>query len=176
MLRMWRVYLNQTLSKSVSHWIVTGSGSKKHHLACCSTQHPNLWCDLAPCLKCAPLIRSIYTESCVHILYASGWTDDINMMEKSKSKLVSFTSHTCFHWAPAGTAVFLHSQVVCSQLDYGLCSQVFSISNLTFNTETKLKYYMFVGFAKQQRKKMRYCIIITMCLEFGLKLRLNENT
>lgn len=34
-----------------------------------------------------------------------------------------------------------------------LWSQVISISNLTFNTETKLKYYMFVCFAWQQRKK-----------------------
>lgn len=38
-----------------------------------------------------------------------------------------------------------------------LWSQIISISNLTFNTETKLKYYIFVGFAKQQRKNEVLC-------------------
>lgn len=52
--KVWRVYLNQTSSKSLSHWTVKCSSSKKHHcfLTCCSTQH----C----CLRSAALIRSIY--------------------------------------------------------------------------------------------------------------------
>lgn len=74
-----------------------------------------------------------------------------------------FTPHTFLHWAPA--QLLIHSAAALNKT-WRTCKtatskhswgQVFLMSNWTFPTETKLKCYMFVGFAEQWRKNELLC-------------------
>lgn len=160
-LKWGRFHLNQASSKWLPH-----HGVQEQQKALLSPDLLlNLWVGTALCWGSAALIRSSFTESSVPNI-----TKCITIRRSFQYDGEPRDAHACnfhtTHLFTLSTGPAPNSQCSSIKKEWRTCKtaaskhswgQVFPMSNRTFPTETKLKCYMFVGFAEQQRKNELLC-------------------